>query len=158
MATELIFFGSLSKMYGSLTSDLRKEIASDMDVHQSVLRSWLHTLSYVRNISAHHARFWNREMAIMPRMPNAKNRWPYLGVDPKRSYAVLVVICDILERIQHPAERIQHPAERIQHPAERIQHPAERRNAFRAHLSKANSMQLAGMWAPKNRAGLRPWI
>lgn len=28
--------------------------------------SWLHTMNYVRNLCAHHARLWNREMSIVP--------------------------------------------------------------------------------------------
>lgn len=28
--------------------------------------SWVHTLNYVRNICAHHARLWNREIKIVP--------------------------------------------------------------------------------------------
>ena len=28
--------------------------------------SWLHTINYVRNICAHHARLWNREIKIVP--------------------------------------------------------------------------------------------
>ena len=28
--------------------------------------SWLHTINYVRNICAHHARLWNRDFNIVP--------------------------------------------------------------------------------------------
>ncbi len=41
-------------------------IADFFGLHHTVFTSWLHTLTYVRNICAHHARLWNREFAIKP--------------------------------------------------------------------------------------------
>jgi abortive infection bacteriophage resistance protein len=53
MATELMPFGFLSRVYSSLTYDIQREVADDIGVHRSVLiKSWLHTLSYVRNVCA----------------------------------------------------------------------------------------------------------
>lgn len=37
-----------------------------MSVEIMYFISWLHTISYVRNICAHHARLWNREIKIVP--------------------------------------------------------------------------------------------
>ncbi len=136
MATELMSFGFISHIYKALTLDLQREVADSIGVHQSVLRTWLHTLSYVRNICAHHGRLWNRELAISPKFPNKPDRWPYLGVDPKRMYGVIVLICDLLEKINVSTKC---------------------RHALRDQLASANQMQLAGMWVPKSWMTYAPW-
>lgn len=69
MATELLSFGSLSKMYESLRARLRKHIARDFGQPQRVFTSWLHSLAATRNICAHHNRLWNRELSIKPELP-----------------------------------------------------------------------------------------
>ena len=44
----------------------KKRIAKPFDVHFNVFLSWLHSLTYVRNICAHHSRFWNKDLAVEP--------------------------------------------------------------------------------------------
>ena len=41
-------------------------IASYFGLPPKKLCSWLHAINYVRNICAHHARLWNRDMSIVP--------------------------------------------------------------------------------------------
>ncbi len=36
------------------------------DLHYTVFTSWLHSLTYVRNICAHHSRLWNKDLAVEP--------------------------------------------------------------------------------------------
>jgi abortive infection bacteriophage resistance protein len=52
MATELMSFGNISRVYGALDLGLKKEIVDGCDIHYSVLTTWLHTLLYIRNICA----------------------------------------------------------------------------------------------------------
>ena len=33
-------------------------------LHHSVFTAWIHTITYARNICAHHSRLWNKEFAI----------------------------------------------------------------------------------------------
>ncbi|MDZ7788911.1 MAG: Abi family protein [Xanthomonadales bacterium] len=67
MAEELSL-GGISHLYSGLARDWdRKQIAHYFQVPQRVLGSWLHTLTFIRNICAHHARLWNRELAVPPR-------------------------------------------------------------------------------------------
>jgi abortive infection bacteriophage resistance protein len=35
------------------------------------MRSWLHTLTYLRNLCAHHARLWNRRFTFTPKVADA---------------------------------------------------------------------------------------
>ncbi|HZL11563.1 MAG TPA: Abi family protein [Prolixibacteraceae bacterium] len=77
MCTELLTIGELSRMYVGLkhNSD-RKQIADYFGVHQTVFTSWLHTLTYVRNLCAHHSRLWNRDFAIKPEiLLKPKHAW-----------------------------------------------------------------------------------
>lgn len=67
MCLELLTIGELSHLYRGLKNNSdKKRIADFFDVHHSVFTSWLHTLTYIRNICAHHSRLWNRDLAIEP--------------------------------------------------------------------------------------------
>jgi len=67
MCLELLTIGELSHVYRGLKNMAdKKRIAGFFDVHPTVFTSWLHSLTYVRNICAHHSRLWNRDLAIEP--------------------------------------------------------------------------------------------
>lgn len=68
MCLELLTIGELSHTYkGLANNDDKKRIADFFGVHYEVFGSWLHTLTYVRNLCAHHSRLWNRDLAIVPK-------------------------------------------------------------------------------------------
>lgn len=67
MCLELLTIGELSHLYNGLKRNAdKKRIADFFDLHPTAFTSWLHTLTYVRNICAHHSRLWNRDLAIEP--------------------------------------------------------------------------------------------
>ncbi|MGX5203448.1 Abi family protein [Aliikangiella sp. IMCC44632] len=72
MLTEVISLGGLSFGYQGLRNDRRagvedkKAISDHFNLHHKKLSNWLHTLTYIRNVCAHHSRLWNRELAIRP--------------------------------------------------------------------------------------------
>jgi len=67
MSIELLTIGELSRLYQALRNNMDKQVIADFfNLHHTVFESWLHTLVYVRNICAHHARLWNRDFAIKP--------------------------------------------------------------------------------------------
>ena len=69
MSIELLTIGQLSRLYTAIKSNTdRKDIADYFGLHHSAFTSWLHTITYVRNICAHHSRLWNREFAIKPEL------------------------------------------------------------------------------------------
>ena len=78
MSVELLYFSELSKICQNLNSRSdRTDIAKDFGVKDDgVFCSWLHTLNYVRNICAHHARLWNILLDITPTK--------YINKDPDR--------------------------------------------------------------------------
>lgn len=68
MIFEMLSLGTVSLIYKFLKPELKKEIASLFSIHYSILESWLHTLSYLRNLCAHHSRLWNRVFTIKPKI------------------------------------------------------------------------------------------
>lgn len=75
MSVELLTLGQLSRMFASLKEhDDRKQIAAYFGLHHNVFVSWLHALTYVRNICAHHSRLWNRDFAVKPDLLLRPNR------------------------------------------------------------------------------------
>lgn len=96
MVFELVSFGTVSQVFGNLIGSNQKAIAKIFGLHPKVLRSWLHTLSYLRNLCAHHQRLWNRTFTIKP--ITAKGYEEYL--DPNdRLYAQLAVVQVLLKKI-----------------------------------------------------------
>jgi len=68
---EVMSLGLLSRWYQNMKpSGTRVAIAKTYGVNERTLQSWLHHLSTVRNICAHHARLWNREFTVLPMIPN----------------------------------------------------------------------------------------
>lgn len=64
-ACEVLSLGQLSRWYEMLRPiSLRAKIARTYGMDQQVLESYLHHLTYVRNLCAHHSRVWNRELTI----------------------------------------------------------------------------------------------
>lgn len=109
MATELLSIGTISKLYQSLEPKIRQRIAAAYGVDAQFLISWLHALTYIRNVCAHHKRLWNRQLAIRPRFPSRSLAWPHQVPDNGRLYAVLVVLQHMLRVVSphcHWRERL----------------------------------------------------
>jgi abortive infection bacteriophage resistance protein len=99
MASELLSFGRLSRVFKNTHPDVKKSFARRLDVPDvKIISSWLHTLNYVRNVCAHHSRLWNREIAVKPILPRASPAWPYQVPGTDRLYQVLVIIRHALVR------------------------------------------------------------
>lgn len=75
MTFETISMGLLSKIYENLQlSPEKKKIARMFGLgHPKVLESWMHSLSVIRNICAHHGRLWNREIPASMKFPKNPN-------------------------------------------------------------------------------------
>lgn len=67
MSVEIMYFNHLSRICTGLKkrADIN-DIASHFAMPPQTFCSWLHTINYIRNICAHHARLWNRDMNIVP--------------------------------------------------------------------------------------------
>ncbi|MEO9659747.1 Abi family protein [Maribacter dokdonensis] len=93
MCFELLTMGDLSHIYRGLRNNAdKKSIANYFEVHPTVFTSWLHTLTYVRNICAHHSRLWNKDLAIEPEKL-LKPVGPWLGTRYQNNKRIFYFIC-----------------------------------------------------------------
>jgi abortive infection bacteriophage resistance protein len=99
MATEVVSFGALSLLFAGLKPSDQNEIAKEFNINHEVFKSWLHHLVYIRNICAHHARLWNRVLAIKPKIPKKLDSWhkPYT-IQNGRVFSSLSIIYYILKK------------------------------------------------------------
>lgn len=98
IATEIMSFGALSKLYRGLKDKFQKPIASRYSMQKGDMESALHHLSYVRNVCAHHSRVWDREWAITPRVPHGKSWQPPLVPHRDRLFVTLLLTYRVLKR------------------------------------------------------------
>lgn len=96
--TELMSFGSLSKMYLGMLKIDQKAIAHNYGLQPDVLESWMHHMAYVRNLCAHHARLWDRVWSVKPHLPHG-HLWlpPYLPGN-NRLLATLLILNYLMGR------------------------------------------------------------
>lgn len=69
VAVEVLDFGAVSQLIGMMDVRDQQRIANKYGVDWQVLRSWLRSLNYLRNLAAHHSRLWNRNVIDQPRLP-----------------------------------------------------------------------------------------
>lgn len=67
MVLEILDFGAASTFYNHLSSAYRKEIAARFGIPHRILGSWIHVVSHLRNICAHHGLLWSRNFSIKPK-------------------------------------------------------------------------------------------
>ncbi|MDR2622052.1 MAG: Abi family protein [Dysgonamonadaceae bacterium] len=96
---EITSFGALSRLYSNLKSGkVKRDIARAFGLPDVAFASWLHSIVYIRNVCAHHARIWNRPLSIQPVFPrNASDVWltdRQVGIN--RVYYVLSMIIYLL--------------------------------------------------------------
>ena len=95
LMAECVSFGTWSKLYKHLQKaepnhpNPKKQIAKTFGLSVSLMESWLHALSLLRNICAHHGRVWNRRFAYRPEIySQAKHHF----TDQQSYYCLAVVI------------------------------------------------------------------
>jgi abortive infection bacteriophage resistance protein len=67
---EVVSFGTISKLYSILKTNEQKEVISKLKgINNNVFKNWLHGLSVVRNICAHHSRLWNKTLGVKFEIP-----------------------------------------------------------------------------------------
>lgn len=96
MIFEILSFGSVSTILKNLDLPNRKKVAELFNLDETIIKSWLHSMSYFRNLSAHHCRIWNRTFNIKPKQAKAYKK--YLDKNDKL-YAELVIIQILMQKI-----------------------------------------------------------
>ena len=105
MSVELLYFSELSKICHGLAKRAdRTALAKAFGVmDEEIFCSWLHTLNYIRNICAHHARLWNIKVDVVPKKYYNKTDKIWLTneeVDKVQSTKLFYTLCVILYLLQ----------------------------------------------------------
>lgn len=67
---EVISFGTISKLYSILKTQEQEAVISELKgINKKVFKNWLHGLSVIRNICAHHSRLWNKTLGVKFEIP-----------------------------------------------------------------------------------------
>jgi len=109
---EVMSLGQLSAIYENLAAPADRQAISDAyGFDEKVLRSFLHHLTVVRNVCAHHARLWNRRFAVTFTLPRKKPSFlvPHFHTDLRAIHNTLVVLTGLLDLIepgQHWSKRL----------------------------------------------------
>ena len=112
---EIMTFGQLSKWYANLSSGAdRNRVAHTYDMDEINLVSFLHHLSTVRNVCAHHSRLWNREFTFTFKLPRQRpvalvaemNTQQHGGKRLFNTLAVLAYLMDIICPGHHWKKRL----------------------------------------------------
>lgn len=103
---EVATFGTLSKMYKNLKSQLpqRSAVANDFGLYSSKdFSNWIEVISLMRNIVAHHSRLWNRSLGKKIIDPKGKrNAWlngELTEIQKKKPYAVICAIAFLCKAV-----------------------------------------------------------
>ena len=113
MASEVMAFGSVLTFFNGAQRKEKRPVANVFGMPDTVFGSWLLTLHAIRNICAHHARLWNRELGVKPMVPLLADYpdWHQpVVVHNNRVFVVLTICRWCLARIapqSHWAERLQ---------------------------------------------------
>ncbi len=91
MLTETLTLGTWSKIYENLAiSKDRKIISRIFDLSPETLESWLHSLTHLRNLCAHHSQIYGRNLAFPPQN---KSNWPDL---PRKSFGRFILMMNYM--------------------------------------------------------------
>ncbi len=106
-ACEVMSLGLLSRWYDNLKPmPVRRKISAVYGLDEQVLASWLHHLSLVRNVCAHHARLWNRDFTVTPLLPRSKPSTLAQQLNPasRKLYNAMAILKYLMDAIA-PAHR-----------------------------------------------------
>ncbi len=93
MLVECLSFGTCSKLFRNLKSVAdKKSISEIFQQHPTVIDSWMASLTYIRNLCAHHSRLWNRWFVISPLLPRKDPVASRIGEKDFSFYRVVYIL------------------------------------------------------------------
>lgn len=77
VACEVWDFGATSRLFAGMKEADQHKISNVYGLSNgAILASWLRSISYLRNVCAHHCRLWNRNIVESPKLPpESAFRW-----------------------------------------------------------------------------------
>ncbi len=95
MTAEIMTFGMMLTMYRGLESKLQQTIASELNIPDKVLLSWLVAINTIRNVCAHHGRLRDRVLDYTPMIPRV-NKYPQwhspVEIPHDRIFGILTIL------------------------------------------------------------------
>jgi len=107
MAAEIISFGQLSMWFENLKlRQDRQTIAKPFLLDEKALGSFVHHMSYIRNICAHHGRLWNKRFTVTMAVPKFPAKLPVAmrDADDRQLHNTLVMLDFLLSIIAPDTE------------------------------------------------------
>ena len=130
---ELLSFGGISKFFSILKDEDQKSVLQNfgLSFHPKPFQNWLMGLTTIRNICAHHARLWNREVGTKFVIPK-KTNFLHSNVNNKKIFFALSVLAEILK-------------------------DSSIKSGFKALLDKYPTIPTRSMGIPQYWGALSPW-
>jgi abortive infection bacteriophage resistance protein len=137
VVTELLDFGGLSTLFQGLKGVDRNAIAEELGVLDTkggngrAVTNWMHAMTYLRNICAHHSRLWNANMAVQlaPRHLRTVPALAHLAAldsgDLARSYPAICLVGYLLHRIEPETSWVHRALDLVQTLAATGRRPSE---------------------------------
>lgn len=103
MVLEIITFGTISKIYEYLNdAEVKNNVADAFKLTKKILTSWLHCITNIRNICAHHSKLVYTTLIIQPIFPTRPKK-KFLNesdlVNTHKAYSILCSIQHLLNTI-----------------------------------------------------------
>jgi abortive infection bacteriophage resistance protein len=94
---EILSFGQAVKFTKGLTRKYQNAVSRPLGEDATYILNWLHCLSALRNICAHHSRLWNREQTFF--VKTSHRDYEMYFVNNKKLFNYLVVLQILLNKI-----------------------------------------------------------
>ncbi len=97
MIAEVLSLGTWSIIFANLIDrENQKIICKHFGINYVVMTSWLHTLTYLRNLCAHHSKLWNRHFTLKPLIANNYRSQLEKNTHFSAQAAILKVLLDVI--------------------------------------------------------------
>lgn len=105
VATEIMEFGQLVRLLGFMADADQSRVSTEIGgVSGAVFVRWMKVTNYLRNVSAHHARLWNRSLTYkIGRIPDNALPLVHLNDDPSRrsrAYGMCAILAHLTSAIR----------------------------------------------------------
>lgn len=107
MLGEILPLGTWSMIFANLINrDHQKVICKHFNINHLVMGSWLHSLTYLRNLCAHHSKLWNRSFTLKPLIANNYHEQLKNNSRFSAQAAILKIFLDIISPHSRWGERL----------------------------------------------------
>lgn len=107
MVAEVLSLGVWSTIFANLVDrENQKIICKHFGINYVVLTSWLHSLTYLRNLCAHHSKLWNRQFTLKPLVANNYRHQLENNASFAAQAAILKILLDVVSTDSHWSQHL----------------------------------------------------